>query len=35
MREMIMPHVFNRCYENATSWLYVYDPGSLPARQPR
>jgi 2-polyprenyl-6-methoxyphenol hydroxylase-like FAD-dependent oxidoreductase len=35
MREMIMPHVFNRFYEKATSWLYEYDPGSLPARQPR
>ena len=29
-----MPHVFNRFYEKATSWLYEYDPGSLPARQP-
>jgi 2-polyprenyl-6-methoxyphenol hydroxylase-like FAD-dependent oxidoreductase len=35
VREMIMPHVFNRFYEKATSWLYEYDPGSLPARQPR
>ncbi len=35
MREMIMPHVFSRFYEKATSWLYDYDPGSLPARQPR
>jgi salicylate hydroxylase len=35
MREMIMPHVFNRFYEKATSWLYEYDPGSLPARQSR
>jgi salicylate hydroxylase len=35
MREMIMPHVFNRFYEKATGWLYEYDPGSLPARQPR
>ncbi len=35
MREMIMPHVFNRFYEKATSWLYDYDPGSLPVRQPR
>jgi salicylate hydroxylase len=34
MREVIMPHVFNRFYEKATSWLYEYDPGSLPARQP-
>ena len=35
MREMIMPHVFNRFYEKATSWLYEYDPGSLPVRQSR
>ena len=35
MREVIMPHVFNRFYERATSWLYEYDPGALPARQPR
>jgi 2-polyprenyl-6-methoxyphenol hydroxylase-like FAD-dependent oxidoreductase len=35
VREMIMPHVFNRFYEKATSWLYEYDPGSLPASQPR
>jgi 2-polyprenyl-6-methoxyphenol hydroxylase-like FAD-dependent oxidoreductase len=35
MREMIMPRVFNRFYKKATSWLYEYDPGSLPARQPR
>jgi salicylate hydroxylase len=30
MREMIMPHVFNRFYENATGWLYDFDPGALP-----
>jgi len=35
MREMIMPHVFNRFYEKATSWLYEYDPGPLPVRQSR
>jgi salicylate hydroxylase len=35
MRELIMPHVFNRFYEKATGWLYEWDPGSLPARQPR
>jgi salicylate hydroxylase len=35
MREVIMPHVFSRFYEKATSWLYEYDPGTLPARQPR
>ena len=29
MRELIMPHVFSRFYENATGWLYDYDPGSL------
>jgi hypothetical protein len=34
MREMIMPHVFNRFYEKATGWLYDYDPGALPVRQP-
>jgi hypothetical protein len=33
MREMIMPHVFNRFYEKATGWLYDYDPGTLPARR--
>ena len=31
MREMIMPHVFNRFYEKATGWLYDFDPGTLPA----
>jgi 2-polyprenyl-6-methoxyphenol hydroxylase-like FAD-dependent oxidoreductase len=30
MRELIMPHVFNRFYENATGWLYDFDPGTLP-----
>jgi salicylate hydroxylase len=35
LREAIMPHVFNRFYEKATGWLYDYDPGTLPARQPR
>jgi len=30
MREMIMPHVFNRFYEHATGWLYDFDPGTLP-----
>ncbi len=33
MREVIMPHVFNRFYEKATGWLYDYDPGALPARR--
>jgi len=33
MRELIMPHVFNRFYEKATGWLYDYDPGALPARR--
>ena len=33
MRELIMPHVFNRCYEKATGWVYDYDPGTLPARR--
>jgi salicylate hydroxylase len=31
MREMIMPHVFNRFFEKATGWLYDFDPGTLPA----
>jgi salicylate hydroxylase len=35
LREAVMPHVFNRFYEKATGWLYDYDPGTLPARQPR
>jgi salicylate hydroxylase len=35
MRETVMPHVFNRFYEKATSWLYDYELGSLPARPPR
>jgi salicylate hydroxylase len=30
IREVIMPHVFSRFYENATGWLYDFDPGSLP-----
>ena len=30
MREVIMPHVFNRFYENATGWLYDFDPDTLP-----
>jgi salicylate hydroxylase len=30
MREAIMPHTFNRFYENATGWLYDFDPGALP-----
>jgi 2-polyprenyl-6-methoxyphenol hydroxylase-like FAD-dependent oxidoreductase len=32
MREVIMPHVFSRFYEQATGWLYDYDPGPLPVR---
>jgi 2-polyprenyl-6-methoxyphenol hydroxylase-like FAD-dependent oxidoreductase len=31
MREMIMPHTFNRFYEKATGWLYDFGPGTLPA----
>jgi salicylate hydroxylase len=31
LREMIMPHVFNRFYEKTTGWLYDFDPGRLPA----
>ena len=30
LREVIMPHVFSRFYENATGWLYDFDPGVLP-----
>jgi 2-polyprenyl-6-methoxyphenol hydroxylase-like FAD-dependent oxidoreductase len=30
MRELIMPHVFGRFYENATGWLYDFEPGPLP-----
>jgi 2-polyprenyl-6-methoxyphenol hydroxylase-like FAD-dependent oxidoreductase len=33
MREVIMPHMFNRFYENATGWLYDFDPGNLPVIQ--
>jgi salicylate hydroxylase len=32
MRELIMPHVFNRFYEKATGWLYDFEPDQLPAR---
>jgi salicylate hydroxylase len=32
LRELVMPHVFGRFCEQATGWLYDYDPGSLPAR---
>jgi salicylate hydroxylase len=35
MRELIMPHVFDRFYEKATSWLYEYDPGRLPSGDER
>jgi salicylate hydroxylase len=28
LREVIMPHTFNRFYENATGWLYDFDPGA-------
>ncbi|WP_041939566.1 MULTISPECIES: FAD-dependent oxidoreductase [Frankia] len=31
MRNVIMPVVFPRVYESATSWLHDYDPGALPA----
>lgn len=34
MREMIMPHAFNRFYEKATGWLYDFDPGLLPVTEP-
>jgi salicylate hydroxylase len=30
LREVIMPHVFNRFYANATGCLYDFDPGALP-----
>lgn len=32
MRNVIMPVVFPRVYERATSWLHDYDPGVLPAQ---
>jgi salicylate hydroxylase len=32
MREIIMPHVFDRFYENATGWLVDFDPGLLPEK---
>ena len=32
-REVIMPHMFNRFYENATGWLYDFDPGTLPVTE--
>ena len=35
MREVIMPHVFSRFYENATGWLYDFDPGTLPVTRGR
>jgi 2-polyprenyl-6-methoxyphenol hydroxylase-like FAD-dependent oxidoreductase len=28
MREIVMPHVFSRFYENATGWLYDFDPAA-------
>ncbi|MCM3924764.1 FAD-dependent monooxygenase [Frankia sp. AiPs1] len=31
MRNVIMPIVFPRVYEGATSWLHGHDPGALPA----
>ncbi|MEU8075019.1 hypothetical protein AB0B31_06170 [Catellatospora citrea] len=31
MRDLVMPHVFNRLYEQSTAWLYDFDPGTLPA----
>jgi 2-polyprenyl-6-methoxyphenol hydroxylase-like FAD-dependent oxidoreductase len=30
MREIVMPHVFERFYENATGWLYDFEPAELP-----
>jgi salicylate hydroxylase len=30
LREAVMPHVFSRFYEQATGWLYDFDPGTLP-----
>jgi 2-polyprenyl-6-methoxyphenol hydroxylase-like FAD-dependent oxidoreductase len=30
LRNLVMPYTFNRFYENATGWLYDYDPGRLP-----
>jgi hypothetical protein len=34
MREIIMPHVFNRFYQNATGWLVDFDPGTLQTGRP-
>lgn len=28
MREVVMPHVFNRVFEKATGWLYDFDPAA-------
>ncbi|HEX3925338.1 MAG TPA: FAD-dependent monooxygenase [Streptosporangiaceae bacterium] len=33
LRDMIMPVMVPRFYEQATAWLYDYDPGQLPARR--
>jgi salicylate hydroxylase len=30
LREIVMPHVFPRVYENATGWLYDFEPAELP-----
>jgi salicylate hydroxylase len=30
MREIVMPYVFERFYENATGWLYDFEPAELP-----
>ena len=32
MREVIMPVMFPRFYEQATGWLYDWEPGQLPER---
>jgi hypothetical protein len=31
LREIVMPHVFPRVYENATGWLYDFEAVELPA----
>jgi salicylate hydroxylase len=30
LREIVMPQVFPRVYENATGWLYDFEPAELP-----
>lgn len=34
LREIVMPQVFPRVYENATGWLYDFEPAELPRGAP-